>query len=513
MDKFLKIQSIEGGEITNSDNLRNFRVHAGDVYDLRDSFVQFNCEIERTEAVAGGGNGVYQNMVQWVSGETSKCHFPNSAFVKNCNVKSNTKGMIESIRRNDILKANLHVLGKSQREVADESYLAVNQLPQPINTQQYPIFGSFNKTGAVKSVEGKNVPLAISLSDLFDFCATDEYDTNKGGGLDIHLELNRDKLEAVQTGLSAQSVPANFRRFTDVATSVGVGNTLVVGESTNPLRVLNLEQSPYYVGQKVLITAKGKGTAPNKPADITGTNGPAVIKTITWERGNANQALGGKMTLTFEENWGATLAGDGGYEDVACTIATCTPTLKINSAELILKKKNKGEMNNYSQIEYTTYTTEEGFGNSRQNFQDLFTVEGDATQAIMTFAQGSDGLLSSAPLSSFRCALNNISVTDRDVDYGSPLYYDRLASTLRGQGINLRDLKQNAGGSNNFTYTDLYTTDTNNVKPLVASLFQTSQNKFLQVKADVGTITYAGGAKSGVNEYQLFKAIPKVFAY
>ena len=187
--------------------------------------------------------------------------------------------------------------------------------------------------------------------------------------------------------------------------------------------------------------------------------------------------------------------------------------LKINNAELILKKKNRGDMNNYSQIEYTTYTTEEGFGNSRQNFQDLFTVEGDATQALMCFAQGSDNLLSSAPLTSFRCALNNINVTDRDVEVDSPLYYDRLASSLRGQGVNLRDLKTNAGGSNNFTYADLYNTDTNNVKPLVASLFQTSQNKFLQVKASVGTITYAGGAKSGVNDYQLFKAIPKVFAY
>jgi hypothetical protein len=513
MDKFLKIQSVQGGEITNSDNLRDFNIPMGDVYDLRDSFVQFNCEIERTEAVAGGGTGVYQNMVQWVSGETSKCHFPNSAFVKNCHLKSDTKGNIESIRRNDILKANLHVLGKSQREVADESYLAVNQLPEAINTQQYPIFGSFNKVGAVKSIESKNVPLAISLSDLFDFCATDEYDTNRGGGLRAHMELNRDKLEAVQTGLTAQSVPANFRRFTNVATSAGVGNTLVVGTGTTQLRVLNLDQSPYYVGQKVLITATGTGTGGDKPADITGTNGVAVIKTITWDRGNADQSLGGKMTLTFEENWGVALTGDGGYTDVECTIATCTPTLKITGAELVLKKKNRGDMNNYSQIEYTTYSTEEGFGNSRTSFQDLFTVEGDATQAMMMFAQGSDNLLSSAPLSSFRCALNNIDVTDRDVAVASPLYYDRLASTLRGQGINLRDLKQNAGGSNNFTYADLYNSDTNNVKPLVASLFQTSQNKFLQVKADVGTITYAGGAKSGVNDYQLFKAIPKVFAY
>lgn len=515
MDKFLKIQSIEGGEITATDNLRNFQVPQGDVYDLRDSFIQFNCEITRTETTAGGGDGVYQNMVQWVSADDEKPHFPNVAFVKNCNLKSNTKGHIESIRRVDILKSNLHVLNHSQREVADESYENVNQLPQPINSQEDSIFTSINKTGSTKSIESQNVPLAVRCSDLFDFCSTDEYDTNKGGGLHFHLELNRDKLEAVQVGKAP--VPTNFRRFTNVATSVGTGNTLVVGNDTTQLRVYNLEMSPYYVGQKVLITATGTGTAPNKPADVAAA--PAVIKSIVWDRrggpNNNDQSKGGKMTLTFESDWGVALAGDGGYSDVSCTIAECTPTLKITNAELVLKKKNPSDLNNYSQIEYTTYTTEEGFGNSRQNFQDLFTVEGEATQAIMMFAQGNDGLLSSAPLTSFRCALNNQDITDRDVAVGSPLYYDRLAGSIRGQGFNLRNLEQNSGDSAAAAYSDTYTSQKLEVLPLVASLFQTDSNKFLQVKATVGAITYQApaGTKTGVNNYQLYKSIPRVFSY
>ena len=81
MDKFLKIQSVQGGEITNTSNLRDFHIPQGDVYDLRDSFVQFNCEIDRTEDVVNGGVGVYQNSVQWVTAETKKPHFPNVAFV------------------------------------------------------------------------------------------------------------------------------------------------------------------------------------------------------------------------------------------------------------------------------------------------------------------------------------------------------------------------------------------------------------------------------------------------
>ena len=513
MDKFLKIQSVQGGEITNTSNLRDFHIPQGDVYDLRDSFVQFNCEIDRTEDVVNGGVGVYQNSVQWVTAETKKPHFPNVAFVKNCNLKSTTKGHIESIRRVDILKTNLAILNKSQRETADDAYETVNQLPTPINQQAGTIFTPVNKTGAVKSIESKNVPLAIRCSDLFDFCSTDEYDTRKGGGLHMHLELNRDRLEAVQLGKNP--VPTNFLRFMDVATSAGVGNKVVIGTGSTQLRVQDLQQSPYYVGQKLLMTATGTGTGGDKPVDVTGTNGVCVIKSILFEKGNADQTKGGKITIEFEQPWGATLNGDGGYTNVKCTIATCTPTLKITNAELILKKKNMGELNNYSQIEYTTYSTEEGNGNSRTTFQELFTVEGEATQAFMCFAQGNDNLISSAPLTSFRCALNNQDITDRDVVVGSPLYYDRLGGNIRGQGYNLRNLDQNTGNSAETDYTKTYTEETCESKPLVASLFQTDSNKFLQVRCSVGDITYTApvGALSGVNGYQLFKSIPRVFSY
>ena len=322
------------------------------------------------------------------------------------------------------------------------------------------------------------------------------------------MELNRDKLIAVQNMLTAEIQPnPDILKFTNVVGAGVTANALVVGTGTTQLRVMDLDQSPYYVGQKLLISALGQGTAPNKPADVT--DAPVTISAISWTRGNADQSLGGKLSIEFESDWGATLAGDGGYNTITAKVALCTPTLKINGAELVLKKKNRGDMRGYDQIQYTTYTTEEGFGNSREAFQDLFTIEGDATQAIMMFAQGNDGLISSGPLTSFRCSLNNIPVTDRDVEVKKPLYYDRLASTLRGAGYNLRNLVQNSGASQDNDYSTIYSNTETQVLPLVASLFQTAQNKFLQVNCDVGTL----GGLTGVNNYQLYKAIPKVFAY
>jgi len=501
MDKFVKVQSLEGSEITATDNIRHFTVSAGDVYDLRDSFLQFSCEIERTETSAGGGSGVYNNMVQWVTADAEKPHFQNVAFVKNAHLKSQMKGNIESLRRVDILKQNLSTVAKSQRTEADQSYVDINQLPFPINNQQYSLFGSFNKTGAVKSIESTTVPLQVRLSDVFDFCATDEYDTNRGGELNMRLELNRDKLEAVQIGKDAQAVPAGMKSFKDIGATEGVGNTIVVGAGTTQTRVFDLKQSLYYVGQKLLISATAGGTALPDPV----ANEPVVISSILWDKGNADQSLGGKLSITFETNWGSALTGDQTYTGITATIAECTPTLKINQAELVLKKKPEGERENYDSINFTTFSTEEGNGGARTQFQDLFTVEGDATQAFMTFAQGSDDLISSCPLVDFRCSLNNIDVTDRDVVVKEPLYYDRLAGSLDGMGYKLKNLVLNAGVSNEYTYTDVYKKANADTKPLVAELFQTPQSKFLQVKANAGT--------GGVNNYQLFKAIPKVFTY
>lgn len=510
MDKFIKIQSVEGGEITSTNNLRTYLIPEGHVIDLRDSFLQFNCKMDVVETSAGGGTGVYNTGVQWKTTDTQKPHFQNVAFIKNAELKSMTKGMIDSGRRVDILRQNLAVLGKSQSEELSESYLNINQIIPAINQDNFGIFGSFNKQGAVKSLSYSNVPIQIRLSDISDFCSTDEYDTTRGGALRLRVELNRDKLEAINLSPDAGVVPAGIKKFVNVSVADGKGNSITLGTGTTPLRVQNLQQSPYYVGQKLLINADGTGTG--APANVR--NSPHVISSIVYTRGNADQALGGKLTLTFETDWGVALTGDKGYENINITLADCTPTLTIDQAEIVLKKKSPGEMENYDSINYTMFNLEQGNGNALTSFQNVFTVEPEATQAIMMFAQGNDNLVSSCPINSYRLSLNNQDLTDRDIttqsgvapaNNRSPLYYDRLASSLRGAGYRLKNLVQNGGSSNATAWENTYVQDEFKVVPVVGSLFQTTQQKFLQTKIEAGT--------GGVNAFQLYKAVPRVFSY
>jgi len=105
MDKYVKMLSVESGEITNTDNLRNFRIPEGSVYSLRDSYVNFNCRIDVTEtaANAGGGTGVYLPGVVWAAAAGGKNpHFDNVAFVRNASLRSAKQGIIESVRRVDV---------------------------------------------------------------------------------------------------------------------------------------------------------------------------------------------------------------------------------------------------------------------------------------------------------------------------------------------------------------------------------------------------------------------------
>jgi hypothetical protein len=510
MDKFVKILSTESGEITATDNLRNFRIPQGESYSLRDSYINFNCSVDIVDAPAqggtnGGSDGVYGVNVSW--NETAKPLAKNIALVKNASLRSSMKGNIENLRRVDILKENLAVLDKSVGESRNESYIDISQIINPINIQRYGLFTQYNKTGAIKSETSRNVPISVRLSDIFQFCETDEYDTERGGGLEINLELNRDKLVADALVPNAEAVPTQFKRFMNVDTTGEPLNALVVGTEATQLRVQDLDQSPYYVGQKIRLQATGQTTgAPVvAPANI---DKHCVIAGIEWDRkggvNNTDQSKTGKMTLTFVENWSPALTAGQSYDTISCTlVAPASTTLRMNNAELVLKKLNESEKSNLDAINYTTFSCEEGSAGGSQGFQNLFTVEGEATQAFMSFTNGE--LLSNANLLTFRCALNNIDLTDRDVAVQSPLYYDRLSQSLRGMGYSLRDTHLNSGKTSELNWSDVYGDADNQCRPLVASLFRTESNKFLQVRTTAGA--------NGLNNFQLFKAIPKVFSY
>jgi len=499
MDQYVKYQSVQGGAFTSSQNLVDFRIPMSGVYDLRDSFINLNCTLDVTDkaAQAAVGTAIYDFNGEWVSADAEKLHFQNVACVKNAVLDCAKQGRIENLRRCDILRQNLATYTKTQMEDVDESYLDFAQFKAPISRQQYGQFAQLNKLGTNKSRYNTQTQIPIRLSDVFEFCRVREYDTDKAGETHIHLELNRDKLQVRQVMKDADIHPAAVKQMIDTPAGVATSNNLlVVGASsgTTPLKFTDLNQSPYYVGQMLLVTATHTDGGADDRADA-----PAIVNSVTWDKDT------GSLSLTFEQAWGVPIVAGKAYTAISVKIGEVdSVALNVDTAEIVLRRVNNPE--GVGQINYNTYSTEETNGNGQTTFQNLFTIEPEATNIMCMFPDSADGLLSvNNDITSWRLRLNNEDLTDRDVSRKSPLAYDRLAMTLNSMGEGLSNLVQNPGETTAANWGATFTQTAFDNILIGNPLFQTQQQKLLQLNIN------SGG--TGVKKLVLYKQLPRVFSY
>ena len=508
MDKFIKIQSQQS-EFSTTANLVDFHIPEGDVYDLSDSWVNLEFGIDITEVASYGGIadasgvGVYDMSLGWITGDAEKPKFFNTAIVRDCHMENSKQGLIESLRRIDQLSQIRQTYEKSWGEAKSGSYEDASQVLDPINRQVYGISRQFNKEGVNKSIVNNNSQIMVRLGDLMDFCNATEYDTSKGGQTRVHLRLNMDKLEGRQNMLDANIVPTEVKQFKKLTfAGTGVVNTITLGKQDGSANTLvnALQQVPYYVGQKCLISAThtdGGGTPANNRVDQ-----PVVISAIEW-----NKDTSGVYSLTFEQNWGINLEVGKEYDAISLKpqAPVATSTVKLNQAQLCLKRVSAPRGGDA--IEYTTFSTEQGSGNSATAFSDQFVVEPEATNIIMGFDDGADGLISkNNQLTDYQVSVNNVPMTDRSVVKNSPLDYDRKSATFRRIGGGLRNLTENAGDSANATTWATVYADAKFESTIIASPIPLSdRQKLLQLNINASA--------GGIGKYSLFKSLPRRLVY
>jgi hypothetical protein len=107
-------------------------------------------------------------------------------------------------------------------------------------------------------------------------------------------------------------------------------------------------------------------------------------------------------------------------------------------------------------------------------------------------------------LTSFRLAINNKFLTDRDVAVDSPLYYNQLASTIQNMGFSPRNLQQNPGnGVQNTSPEDNWTAPGKNV--YVVNYLQPQQSdKMLNLDLT------AGG--TGIKKLAIYSQVPRLLS-
>lgn len=257
MDKIIKLNSRQGGPFNQQQNLCDFDIPADGTYDLSNSYINLYARTSNTAGVS-----TYTNMaaadqrsatlaniaVDWKDAPARS--FYNIAMVKNCALSSEQAGVLEDIRRIDILKQNLneYALSTDQKESLD--YTRLSGITHQ-SGERSSIFSLLFKEGSQTSqiIPGR---IQIPLSQLFELGKMKEYPAMNLGKSRIHLEMNLDKFQLVDA-TNPQDRPT-LHNFADVDNSSGSGNLDCTWISKAPYT--RKEDSCFYVGERVSLKYK-----------------------------------------------------------------------------------------------------------------------------------------------------------------------------------------------------------------------------------------------------------------
>ena len=497
--KIIKLNSQTAGPFNANQNIVDFEIPAGMVVSLRDSYLAFNCVVSTVEKgdnlTAANGEGVYPVNLEWTT--APKLKVPNISLIRDASISCERRGQIENIRHLDQLKTNLGYYSESIVAQAGNKYLDMNPFREDTDAsaQKASIFRELIKEGDAPSRNLTIAPIQISLADMFDFCKTDEFDTSKAGRTTIRTRLNIDKLSAVQTVNPTIAMDVNGLKMDGTVTANSTSDTLTTSASYK-----SLEQSPFHVGQRIIVDGTQAGTF--TPVSIR-------IAAIAWN--NDGAAHDGKITLTTVGDW-ATAASTAAGDITAIKVEFVATgdgnspgvSFVINYAELILKEVSNPQ--GYDEINFNTFGTEQTNGNALTAYRNIFSIEPEATNVLVLFPDATTQLLSKigADDCSYNLRLNNEDLTDnREVIWGTPLDKDRVNIGLTNMGVKPRNLQQNGGDTTSISG-NRYDDTTLDTRIIAAPLRITTQQKLLQLSAD---------DTDGIGAITMFRELPRVFSY
>ena len=444
MEKIIKIQSenscvqifdnFAGTPVPPTQKLLDFTIPRGGVYDLSRSYIAINIEPSITNNPAIDGLVPVNRVISHV--RTQATHAASHAskqnvLVKNAQIYSQNRGMIESIRRvdtlsmaknyleNDQLETNrdLDLLGALQSDVEQNSFDSYYLDEVKVSGVNDTIV---NNTSRVIARDHK-----IPLQSLFGIGRSSAYDGDKYGDTKIHLEMNFDKFDMV----IAQGTEATST-VDDMDTVNGTNNGLSLAALTQTRTYEDPQlNSRFFVGEAV--TVAGTGSVGNR----------AITSNVVITACNYNAATK-KITYTYSDNV-FTATGGGTENFTAITmlgLTTAVPAVKINGAELVLTEL-KNPQNVPDSHDFITYTTEELNGNGQNPLNRQIKVEPEC-QTLYICSVDNNQISPDRAITSYRMAIDNVDISgNRDIVYDSNLHYDRLIRAYRNKNVQLKDLR------------------------------------------------------------------------
>jgi hypothetical protein len=473
----------------------DFMIPEGIILDMSQCFVQLRVHLNTTETEVHNITIRNQNPVLTPM---------NVDLIRNCSLTGDKVGRLEDVRRVNFLQHNLLELSKSTVEKASMIDGLYHVRENAFGMLISPLV-ELHKDGTQPSAY-VDARLAIPLSHLFSLGNTTSLDTSKTGTLRIHLELeNLDYLELVESTLFKKPLTAFEGKFADMT----VPSNVIV--TTPELVYESLEQSPYFVGQHLLLSYTNNDTSP-PPVPVEDED-----VTVT---GIAFNSETGAISLTLNYTFPALPEGATLYEEIEVVEKTVDSmadyALQIVTAELGIAQLMGAPADNSTMLEYLTFTTEE-YSNGSKTLNKIFEIEPNAVNAMLFFGGTTSNMISNNDfVSSYRMRIDNLDVYDRDiainiVDGGvlmpSSLHYDAINRTFLNAGLPLKSLKlagcrftREDADENDISVSNRYTAPTNNITILATPCPITAGSKKLQF--NVSTYDVVGAVIENIVLYK-----------
>ena len=452
MDRITKVNSVQGGGFTQTQNLVDFIIPKGMVIDMSKSHLLINCDIQN-DGSAGITNS---NLIKTsFARDESYGLAPSSIMVKHASMEFENVGKVEDIRDVNVLKSNMNLYDKDPIEKVCSSYNGFNGINDGNNLSSSP-FRDLVKEGTVASVN-KSHDIRVDMKELFGLGEVKQLDTGKYGQGMVHLTLDLDDIsfqnyngetaDDAQGGAywsrverrsnsNAAALSSNGSVGTRGAIGTGtIANADVAGAVYQMTRSYDsIEDSPFHVGQQLKFSFTN-GANPGVAGEET--------KTVN---GISYNSATGKISLTVDT---ALTAGGAGDLTLVKVFGKDSPanSFVVNNVTLVLYEDTSGE-SPPSSIQYKTYTVERDTENAITAYSKMFYVEPECANMIVCCPDGdTDGgatpskYISDLDISDYRLRVNGHDLTNRPIKMNTPEHYDRLGRTFLNMEHPLKSLR------------------------------------------------------------------------
>lgn len=426
-DKQVKLNAKQGGPFNARQNLIDFEIPSGMAVDMAKSYINLQCHCETVDVTAG----VFDFKLEYTHNGAHELTAPNTAIVRNCSLRSANKGMLEDIRRSDVLRTNLHYLSKTTEDNDGTLYKQI--LPHKTRTNHaQSIWRDLKKEGTVLSRELTS-PIQIPMSDLFNLGSA-VVDTTFLGDTRVHLEISPERFVPKQLFNGPDSLDfANplFKQMVDIS-----GVTSDIFTVTSSSKYEDLADSPFWVGMPVTVNY----TITRAPSPSSDVSYNTSIREIEYVRSDLLVPDNEKrLKITFENAFQNVPEAGDVFTDITINGLSAEEygglVFTVDYAEIVLQETDPVKMDG---MVFTTYTLQETNGYGSQNWAEQFICEPSAYNIMALALNDNDLLTQKDEVKQFRIRVNNVDATDRDVVVGSPLYLDRISMYKTNNGESLK---------------------------------------------------------------------------